>query len=624
MCGIVGQVSLDKDFLNKDFIQRSLDAIRYRGPDDSNTWTSKCAKVEFGHNRLSIIDLSVSGRQPFEIDDAAVVGVFNGEIYNYLSIRCDLEKLGYSFKSNTDTEVVLRAYWHWGVDCLSRFNGMFSFAIFDNRKSVVFIARDRAGEKPLYYSFSEKVLIFSSELRPMINYGGEVSKISRSGLDSYLTLGYMQGENSIVEGIQKLNPGSYILFDLTSGSLIIKKYWSVVSNKSKSNLYNIEDCISRFEPLIRESVKLRLQADVPIGILLSGGIDSSIIAKYASDLVGEQLNTYTVINPASPSFDESKRAKAISKIINSNHYEIELPKLDLDDFLQTIRKLDEPFSDLSFYPVRKISQEIKKSCTVVLGGDGGDELFGGYNHYRKIYQLSQLKNLIPVRMSNSLFESLSKILPFGNYYNWLEYLMVKQRNFVPMISRLNNPLERTKLLNFSNDTVSESIWNSIQGKNTSSLVENTLIQDFLNFLPNDILWKVDRMSMLSSIEMRAPFLDESIINFAFNELPIRYKVNGSNSKIILNKLFTKLYPSMALPDRKVGFNIPLLDMMDIEEWKELFCRILIDNVEQIMFNKKHILTLIKNLNNKDYRLLNKLMLVLIIQIWLEENVIEIG
>jgi len=553
MCGILGVASTDK-INDVVWIQTGLNNIGHRGPDYSGTLSMCDQKVYFGHRRLSIIDLSNDANQPMVDDQSNNAIVFNGEIYNYLELKKKLINAGYKFKTNSDTEVLLKAYHYWGKNVTGHINGMFSFAIFDYSENILFLARDRAGEKPLFYSKIKNTFIFSSEIKSLLDYPGINKHLDIISFEQYLTYGYVNNDRTIIKEIYKLRPGHCMIFNLSSGKLTQECYWSLPLYNDKK--YDEKDLQDELQRLLLDAVSKQLVSDVPLGILLSGGVDSSIITGIAAS-IQKKVNTYTVTFPGYKNYDETNHAKLLSDHFDTNHTELSATEITTDLISSLAIQYDEPLVDSSMIPTAMVCQLISKYCKVALGGDGGDELFGGYSKYNRLLQLKKF-NFIPIPIK-SFGVKISKYLPYGfKGRNWLSNLNIDLNN---EILEPNGPFDHYMRSNLmKNDfNVRFNLYSSVRSTKyiKGDIVQKATRNDFYNYLSEDILVKTDRASMLHSLELRSPFLDYRVIEFAFSKVPSYLKVSGSSKKIILKNSYKNFLPNNFNYSRKQGFSIPL-------------------------------------------------------------------
>ena len=573
MCGIVGVISKNpqKSRIN---LKTAADTLTHRGPDNFGEWWSENGRVGLAHRRLSIIDISDNGKQPMIDKENKNVIILNGEIYNYREIKSHLESKKYRFKSNSDTEVLLKAYAEWGVSCLEKLNGMFAFAIFDSRKKTLFLARDRAGEKPLFYYLDNETFRFASELKALMVDSELELRLDNISLEGYLSMGFVPGHKCILEGFNKLPPAHAFLFDLQTNKERIWRYWElpepIPDEKKKDEI----ELLSQLETLLEESVRRQLVADVPVGILLSGGVDSSLLTAMATRSM-KKVRTFCVSFPGYGKLNESEHARLIANYFDTEHIELEAQDTSASLLIDLVENFDEPIVDSSMIPTFLLCQMVKKHCTVALGGDGGDELFGGYNHYSRLLWMQKWLGWIPIGIRKIISKFSGEFLSVGTKgRNYLQALDVDFNSSVPPIALYFDLETQSKLLN-NYDSAHYDLNVHIPKQN--DFLQRMTQTDFENYLPEDILVKVDRASMANSLELRAPFLDKEIIEFAFGKVPSYLKASCADRKILLKKLAKKLLPKEFNLDRKQGFSIPLDQWLIRGEYRELFYDVLLDS-----------------------------------------------
>jgi len=577
MCGIVG-IASKLPQSNRAWLSKGRDLMFHRGPDDFGEWWSLDGRVGLAHRRLSIIDLSKAGHQPMQIKQNGFHIVFNGEIYNFLELKKELIDFGHSFESNSDTEVILKSYVQWGGQCLSHLDGMFAFAIYDSKKEKVFLARDRVGEKPLFYRISNGELRFASELKAILADSKIPRVINKEAFDCYLSMGFAPGNLCLLEGFHKLPPAHAMVFSLKSANVKIWQYWQIpeFNEKSLDDFYE-NDLIDELEELLAESVNRQMVADVPVGLLLSGGIDSSLIVAMAAKK-NQKLRTFTIGFPGHGNLDETHHARLIANHFNTDHVELMADQNIIKVLPQLARQFDEPIVDSSMIPTFLVSQMVSKHCKVALGGDGGDELFGGYSHYSRLQWIQKRTQFMPLSARRAFVSAIAKFLPIGfKGRNWLLSFGEDLNNTLPLIASYFDADSRQSLLS------SNKIWKTKAEKIRSDRVpkQNNLLQratrmDFLNYLPEDILVKVDRTSMLNSLEIRSPFLSADLIDFAFRNVPSCLKSNEGEKKILLKKFAKKILPPNFDFQRKQGFSLPLASWLKEGPFRELFNDVLRD------------------------------------------------
>jgi asparagine synthase (glutamine-hydrolysing) len=591
MCGIIG-IASRKGSAGRDWLPRGRDAMRHRGPDGEGEWWSEDGRVGLAHRRLSIIDLSEDGRQPMRDAEGGLCIAFNGEIYNYRELRQELAAKGARFRSHSDTEVILAAYREWGTDSVTRLNGMFAFALYDLRKELLLLARDRAGEKPLFYFRDGDSIRFASELKGLLADPALDRRIDPESLDCYLAMGFVPGSRCILQGMRKLPPAHALVFDLKGGQDRVWRYWGLPSYDrarvtAGADAPDEAALLDELEGLLEDSVRRQLVADVPVGVLLSGGVDSSLVTAMAARAI-PRVRTFTIRFPGQARFDETGHARLIAGHFGTDHTELEAGATTVDLLPALARQFDEPVIDSSMLPTYLVSNLIRRHCTVALGGDGGDELFGGYSHYNRLMWLEARFGKVPSIVREAI-ASGAGLLPNGfQGRNWLQALGTDLKADVPMIAGYFDHRARTRLRRARSGPVgaAERIHESRRPA-ADDLLQRATRMDFENYLPEDILVKVDRASMLNSLEIRAPLLDHRLIEFAFAKVPSRLKATASSRKVLLKRLTERVLPPDFDRKRKQGFSIPLSAWLQSGPWLEYFKQVLLDG-SQILFDKPMI------------------------------------
>ncbi|MBU3543962.1 asparagine synthase (glutamine-hydrolyzing) [Polynucleobacter sp. MWH-Mekk-B1] len=616
MCAIVGIISSAPQ-TQRDWLSIGRDAMTHRGPDDAGEWWSADTRVGFAHRRLSIIDLSPAGHQPMHDISGLLSIVFNGEIYNFSELHEQLLAIGHRFNSHSDTEVILAAYREWGVECLARLNGMFAFAIYDQEKQTVFLARDRVGEKPFFYHHKDGELRFSSELKGLLADPSLPRQIDLESLDCYLAMGYVPGELCILHGFKKLPPAHAILFDIKTGLHHKWRYWELPEvNFLSANGVDELALLNELEGLLEDSVRRQMVADVPVGVLLSGGVDSSLITAMAVR-ASDNVKTFTVGFPGHKKLDESEHARLIARHFGTQHTELVAHPASADLLPRLAHQFDEPMADSSMIPTFLVSQLVREHCSVVLGGDGGDELFGGYGHYSRLKWLEKKMGPIPYPLRKGISFAAGKILPTGfKGRNWLQGLAVDLKSGLPLIASFFDTSMRKRLLgNRGNCTQFAERINKDRCPLNTDLVQRSTRMDFQNYLPEDILVKVDRASMMNSLEVRAPLLDVRLIEFAFGKVPEYLKATLGERKILLKRLTERLLPSEFDRQRKQGFSIPLAEWLKTGPFRTLFYEVLCD--PQCIFDKATVEELLRN-QDKGYSNGERLFALVLFELWRRE------
>jgi asparagine synthase (glutamine-hydrolysing) len=562
MCGIAGFIDQGgySPTERSEILDRMCRIQTHRGPDDQGTVINN--NVALGIRRLSIIDLK-GGHQPISNEDASVTIVFNGEIYNYRELKYELELCGHRFATNSDTESIVHAYEEYGSACPSHLRGMFAFALWDESTRTLFIARDRVGKKPLYYTVTRRgTFVFGSELKSLLEHPEVTREVEPAAIDAYLTLGYVPDPLSIFHGVRKLPPGYYLTF--ADGRVSTKQYWDF--DYSPMEVRDEEKVVDELRALLAEAVRVRLVADVPLGAFLSGGIDSSSIVGLMAKNMDQPVKTFS-IGFQEDSYNELKYARLVANHFGTEHHEFIVTPEICGIVDQLAWHFDEPFADQSSLPTYMVSKLAREYVTVILSGDGGDELFAGYTRYAIDRSRSGFAYL-PSAFRRRVMQPLSRLMP---HQAW-------GRNYVHNISL--DPLDRyadavsvfTKLNKKSlytydfRDQLDEKgsltalLFKDIGGRvKTGEPLDQLLYIDSKTYLPGDILTKVDRMSMAVSLEARAPLLDHKLIEFV-SRIPARLKMRGFEAKYILKRAVKGLVPDEVLSRPKQGFGVP------IERW----------------------------------------------------------
>lgn len=602
MCAISGIINFDGNVLEKEL--RSIsDRMYFRGPDDDNIFIDK--NIGLAHRRLAIIDLE-TGQQPMQVCDNIVI-VFNGEIYNFQELREQLVCEGFLFNTQSDTEVIAMAYKAYGIDkCLRLLEGMFAFALYDKQIGEVYIARDRYGEKPLYYSCCNDSFVFSSELKA---FEPNLSKytIDKKALNYFLTLSYIPAPYTIYEGILKLPPGSCITVS-ANRRFVIQDYYNLSSVFHQNESLSFEKAKEKLYSQLTESIKKRMITDVPMGAFLSGGIDSSIVCTIMAKLSESPINTFS-IGFKEKDYDESERARIVADKIGANHTEY---KLDYKDVLEVLDDIilyyDEPFGDSSAIPSYYVAKLARQKVKVVLTGDCADELFGGYEKYLGQYYVDKYKKYPDIL--RKVFERVVEVVP---QYPHLNVLLRKLKKIIRnskyngfdlyynlMCLGFNDESRRALLVGDSYRDVKQDILSQYKSIDKQSYLQKEQFCDMKFVLEGDMFPKVDRACMHVSLENRAPFIDSEIVNIALN-LQDDYKIRGRNKKYILKETFKELLPSETLKFSKKGFGVPV-DYWFRNELKDELFELLDESFihQQGLFNYEYISKILdEHLSKKD-------------------------
>ena len=569
MCGIAGWINL-KQSDAKDHAEAVLhsmcETILHRGPNSEGLWLDDT--VALGMRRLSIIDLH-TGDQPVFSEDKSVIVMMNGELYNYREVRADLEKKGHKFITKSDTEILPHLYEEYGEDLVDHLNGMYAFSLWDTRKKKLIIARDRFGEKPLYYGIFDGNLLYASEPKAILAHPSVTPELNLDALRHYLSYDYVPAPHSIYKGISKL-PAAHVM-TVENGEVRTRRYWNLTFAKN-GNVSSFDRAAVELKDLLSDAVRMRLVADVPLGVLLSGGVDSSTVAAFATQHATETVKTFS-IGFTEDSFDETKYARQVAAHLGTDHHEEILSVAKAAELISDIGAwLDEPMSDGSLIPTYLLARFVRKHVTVALGGDGGDELFAGYPMYYA-HKVAKLYSTVPGFVRSGLIEPLVRRLPVSTKNLSFEY---KAKRFVraskyDTITRHHSwfgsftPDEQKLLLtenalSNSNGDIYAGAREMLKLCDATSEIEQMQYLDMNFYMAEDILTKVDRASMAVSLETRAPFLDPRVGQFAAS-LPLEYKLKGSKGKHILKKSVEGLLPTNILHRSKKGFGIPIAEWL---------------------------------------------------------------
>lgn len=615
MCGISGKLYFSKKEVTRYSLQQMTSKINHRGPDATGYYISEKRNLGFGHNRLAIIDLSKKGNQPMFYHDRYVI-VFNGEIYNFQEEKLRLENLGYKFKSNSDTEVILALYAQYRESCLKYLRGMFAFAIYDTHDNTLFIARDRVGKKPLKYFLSDECFIFSSELKAILTQSEVKSLPDPLAIQKYFLYGYIPAPLTGFQDIKKLEPGHYIKINLKNKSFTKQKYWEP-KFKTKLSLSE-KEWSQKILDTLDESTKLRMISDVPIGAFLSGGVDSSAVVATMALNSSQPVETFT-IKYENKKWSEDKYAKIISKKYKTNHTEILAKPTDIKNLSEIAYQHEEPFADNSALVSSMICREARKNVKVVLNGDGGDENFAGYpNRYLRLkrdvdfnFWISRLRPAAAggVKMLDILSKTsyLSKIKNFINnsklplYEKFVSYNQVFSLNEIIEISGS----EMTRLN--TNANLYKYARKTFEAFDGSDLKDAGLKFDLKYFLPDQLLAKMDIASMSNGLETRSPLLDQNMIELGC-KIPFNLKVKNGETKYIFKKALEKIIPKENLYRPKMGFTVSL------EDW---FKGDLDNYFKKTVINKKALLNNFINMDKTNLNTDHKRWTLLMLELWLK-------
>lgn len=562
MCGIVG-FKKRAGSIDEDLLLSMRDSFVYRGPDDAGLWVDQESLIGLGHRRLSIIDTSASGHQPMVDQHHNNVIAFNGEVFNYIEIRQELEKLGHSFLTGTDTEVILKSYAVYGENCVDHFNGMFAIAIWDAEQQQLFIARDRLGIKPFYYALTDSGdFYFASEVKALRKASDIDRELQLELIDQYMSFGYIPGEHTLEKGIKRLLPAHKAV--VKNGVISTNKYWDLDFDNKED--MGFEYYLESSKTLLNSAIDLRLRSDVSLGVFLSGGLDSSAVVGLLAERTSEPLKTFSVAYDFGKDFNETEHARKVSKLFGTDHHELFVTPEQFKDFIPKFTHLmDEPVTESAAISLQFLSQLTKQDATVVLSGEGSDEIFGGYDLYKYMTMIERYRNTVGAplagfigRCSASLLAENSKIAKYIKFS--AQPLERRYKGISTYENRYKEALYRPefkKLLAASNySQASDFLSHLFATTKDKDVLSRMLYFDTKTWLVDDLLIKADRMSMAASLELRVPFLDYRLVEFA-SKIPSKYKVKNGEGKYILKKMMEGILPNDIIFRKKMGFPTPL-------------------------------------------------------------------
>lgn len=625
MCGIIGTLNFRGAVLaNK--LEEMRDTMPYRGPDDNGVWISEDGLCGLGHLRLSILDPTPAGHQPRIESSGRFVISYNGEVYNYIEIREELEAKGYTFETGTDTEVILCAYVEWGQACLQRFNGMFAIAIFDNETKSLFLARDRLGIKPLYYFQDREQFIFSSEPKAILKGLDSIPEINVALIDDYMSFGYIPGENTLHKGIKRLMPGHYAV--ITRERFVTEQWWDLEFNSSEEK--DEEFYLKESKRLLESAIDLRLRSDVPLGIFLSGGIDSSAVVGLLADKVKEPLKTFSIAYDFGRNFDETQYARMVAEKFGTDHHELKITPQQFADFIpEYIHLMDEPVTEAAAISLFFVSKLAKEKVTVALSGEGSDEIFAGYDLYQYMNVLEKYRGIVGQKGSEIFANVSNKVL--GKSHKLSKYLNMATQSLEKRYKGMSTYPDAEKEALYRDDfklEVDKEKLRTNHGEFSRNLfaknrnndqLSKMLYFDTKTWLVDDLLIKADRMSMGTSIELRVPFLDYRLVEFAAS-IPSKYKIKNREGKYVLKKMMEGILPDEIIYRKKMGFPTPL-KMMFQKELKDYAHSLLLSDDTKLhkFFKIERIRQLVEEHNANKYDHHKTLWQLVVLEEWLRKN-----
>jgi asparagine synthase (glutamine-hydrolysing) len=630
MCGIVGFVSKSKQ---ENILHEMLEIQSYRGPDDKGFFLDEASGVHLGHNRLSIQDLSLHGHQPFISDCEKYIIVFNGEVYNFNDIRQELIVLGYKFISSSDTEVILYSYKEWGIRCIDKFIGMFAFSILDKVDNKLILVRDRAGVKPLYYYSYGDEFLFSSEVKSFHKYPNFKKELNKNILPYYFQFGYIPAPHSIFKNCYKLEAGHYLEYSLNGSKFNITKYWDVNEFYEKEPIDKSEaDILEDLEDILDDAIDLRMVSDVPVGVFLSGGYDSSLVSSMLAKKQGKKINTFT-IGFNNKKYNEAEHAASIASYLGTNHTEYYMQDNDMLDLVEKLPfYYDEPFGDSSALPTMIVSKIAREKVTVALSADGGDEAFCGYSKYFFLNKFSNIfssklrKKMLKISldlMSESVVENINNLMPenfqqtnIKDKYNKFKRA-VKSDSLEEMFANASSYVDKNDVDKLLNIKSNKNIYSLFENKSNLTSLNYMMAVDYKAFMNDDVLTKVDRATMSVSLEGREPLLDHRLIEY-LARVPENIKYKNKQGKYLLRQILYKYLPQEMVVKPKSGFQIPL------EEWLKGDLRYLVERyldekrLDDEIFNIKEIIELKNRLLLGKYININQIWLIIMFEMWKEK------
>jgi asparagine synthase (glutamine-hydrolysing) len=630
MCGILGIQNFNKK-IDAGRLIAMRDTMPYRGPDSQGLWFNDEDKIGLAHLRLSILDPTPAGHQPREEATHNCVISYNGEVYNYLEIRAVLETKGYTFETGADTEVVLKAYLEYGVDCLKHFNGMFAIAIWDGNKKELFLARDRLGIKPLYYLQDEEEFIFASETKAILKGLDKKPALNVQLIDSYMSFGYIPGENTLHQGIKRLMPGHYAVLkcaQLNEQQLTITEYWDLKFDNQDDKGFDYY--VDESKKLLESAIDLRLRSDVPLGIFLSGGIDSSAVVGLLADKVEEPLKTFSIGYDFGKDFDETPYAQIIADKFKTDHHEIKITPSQFKEFIpEYIALMDEPVTEAAAISLFFVAKLAKEKVTVALSGEGSDEIFAGYDLYQYMSVLEKYRNVVGQGGADFFAGVSNKVL--GKSHKVSKYLNMAtqpiEKRYKGMSTYPDHQKEALykpefKALIEQDDQVSsrpfsKQLFEKVKGQDQ---LNKMLYFDTKTWLVDDLLIKADRMSMAASLELRVPFLDYRLVEFAAT-IPSKHKIKKGEGKYPLKKMMEGILPNDIIYRKKMGFPTPL-KLMFQNELRDYAENLLLSTETKLhqFFRKDRIEQLIQEHNNDKFDHHKTLWQLVVLEEWLRKNI----
>jgi asparagine synthase (glutamine-hydrolysing) len=633
MCGIAGifNYSQSPNLISDSILKRMTSVIAHRGPDDEGIYISPDRMLGFGFRRLAIIDLSPAGHQPMSTPDGSLWIVFNGEIYNHLDLRKTLEAKGYRYRSKTDTETILYAYQEYGLDCIEKFYGMFAIAIWDSRKKELVLIRDRIGVKPLYYTFSNGALLFGSEIKSILEHPSLSRTLNTQALYDYLTFYATPPNETMFKGIYKLEAGHYAVIN-SNGEMKKTQWWDLnhrTESFPKEKFLSEAFCVENLRRLLRDSIKLRMMSDVPFGVMLSGGIDSSLNVALMSELMTRPVETFSVGFKDLEKYNELGYARQIATEFKTNHHEILLTEQEAIDFLpEMVWHQDEPNADPVCVPLYFVSKLCRKSGTIVAQvGEGSDEEFSGYTQYlRELWFQKYYDSLLPESLKALFYQVLRRVQPLSLLSDYARRSLYQEPTFysgaVSFTEEQKAELCTTPFLHDSHSSarISKAYFKRFESLSTPSesadVLRKMIYAEFKNRLPELLLMRVDKMSMAVSIEARVPFLDHRLVEFAI-QIPESLKLKHGVPKYILKKAAEDILPNNIIYRRKQGFAAPAIEWLRNGKLSPIAEDLVLSSglIKENLFRKKFIKRLFEEHRSGKANRGQQLWSLLVVSLW---------
>lgn len=598
MCGIVGIARIaGTDQADAHWLKDAVARLAHRGPDSSGFFRSPDERVLLGHSRLAIIDTSDAGRQPMDSAEGRFCVVLNGEIYNFRELREDLTRRGHRFASSSDTEVVLNGYIEWGTRVFEKLSGAFAIGIYDSERGALVVGRDRFGEKPLYIHRTKESIVFGSEVKAIACRPGFDRKVDLEALDSFLYVGYGLSDRSMLSGVLKLPPAHFGVFDVGTGAYKETAFWRQPPLEPGASSRSLGGLVDELDERLDAAVQSQMVADVPLGVLLSGGLDSSLITAMATRH-GGVIRTFTVRFPESPELDETSHAHLIAQHFGTHHTELDASSITPEVLTILAGQMDDPIADSSVIPTFLVARLVREHCAVALGGDGGDELFGGYPRYSRLLEMKRRLQFAPLSVRRVVSKGLLDFLPTG--FRGTGLVQAAGLDFAgpaPVMNVLFSRRHRDQIVPALRDVpLRAEERESLVGLGGADCVDAAIRHDLQRYMPEDILAKVDRASMMTSLEVRAPFLDVALAEFALSKVPTKFKTTATARKILLKELSFRVLPADFDRTRKQGFSVPLGDWLSRDPAWRMYVRTVLDEGRSTIVEKRPTAALMDGLD----------------------------